>query len=133
MARLLAQYPELYLVSVNKVSSENAIQSGLFAYVSGLVVKPDPQQTDIFNQPHKTAVPVCMASTPPITTASAFHVAIASHSSALSYISVALFSAEEKDKPLQESLGIVRLHLLLLMLLLLFFIRFLIFLYVLTI
>jgi hypothetical protein len=106
VSRLVAQYPELYLVSVNKIEDCERT-SDLFAYVSGLVVKPDPSNVDIFNQPHKTTAPVCMASTPAITSATAFHVAIAAHSASLSYLSVSLFPVEEKNKPLQESLGIV--------------------------
>lgn len=107
VARMAALYPELYLVSVNKVDV-TAGKKELFAYVSGLVVKPAVH--DIFHQPHKTTVPVCMASTPHITSANAFHVAIASYDSALSYLSVSLFDVADVGKDQQESLGIVRIQ-----------------------
>jgi hypothetical protein len=106
VARLLSQYPEIYLVSVNTVEGVETPKD-VYAYVSGLVVKPDPLKLDIFNQPHKTTTPVCTASTPQITTASAFHVAAAAHSGALSYLSVSLFPCEQKEMKEQESIGIV--------------------------
>ena len=111
VARLVALYPDMYLVSVNKAENLAGAnhKTDLFAYVSGLVVQQQKQQTanDIFNQPHKTTVPVCMASTPPITSATAFHVAVASYSSALSFLSISLVNAADLGKAQQESQGIV--------------------------
>lgn len=108
VARLSALYPELYLVSVNKVDVVTGLKKEFFAYISGLVVKSAKETPqDIFFQPHKTTVPVCMSSTPHITSENGFHVAIASYDSALSYLSVALFDVADVGKSQQESLGIV--------------------------
>jgi len=127
VARLLAaMYPELYLVSVNSANNVSGVSDnqGLFAYVSGLVIKPT--NNDIFSEQneHKTTVPVCVARTPTLTTTSAeagadaaagqansqktaHYVALAGHSAALSFLSVTLVNGDdtlhnndEKHEPL---------------------------------
>jgi hypothetical protein len=117
--RMLSQWPELNLVSVNKaegITGLPATSSGkiagkveLFAYVSGLVVTPVNIRSarNIFQETHKVSTPVCISCTPPITKSNSFHVALVSYSSALSYLSVAIADVAEMGKASQTLLGIV--------------------------
>lgn len=101
VAAMQANYPHVYLVSINRVV-ESTQRKNLFGYVSGLVVDPTNNSPQF-----KTTVPVCISSTPDIHLDEPFHVGVVAYDRALSHVSVSLVDSKDRGKDHQASLGIV--------------------------